>query len=75
KGNNLQVKGLIEKGIEVTAFVLGAARLCLRKDVVRLQAQAHKWVAETWRALKHQVTEHGNTAQGTKSREYPVRLW
>lgn len=52
--NNLQFKGLIKKRVEITAFDLSAARLYLRKNVVWLQAQLHKWIAKTWQ--KHQST-------------------
>lgn len=51
-GNDLQIKGLVEKRIEITAFVLGAARLYLGKDVVRLQAQPHEGVTEACQATK-----------------------
>lgn len=48
KINNLQFKGLLKKRIEITALGASAASLHFLENVVGLQAQLHKRIAETW---------------------------
>ncbi len=48
KTSDLQFKDLVKKGVEITVFDLSAACFYLGKNVVRLQTQLHKRVAQTW---------------------------